>query len=357
MSVTSITSSILIDFEIETDPSIPHPTLEAFMRQLNNDELVQQWPELFLTPLKRMGVRTLDDMQSAYRFQCKTCKIRVKISKNMSVTQKIYPAQRHTQSQSREFIVLLIVVVVVVIVVTVVNKSSRAKVEGVQKAQKISLALRTSDDLAKMGNRLNLETLLTQAVKIVDLVHLPDSSQTTSRSMESCASPVPIIDDATNPGVSCETSLVNSEPQCLTPSTSSLLVSATASLLDAQASPPNASDALGTSPATTRAPTPVCASEHDTSPLVPTSALRRNPYGSDVAAAEVREDDQDEDEEMLDEFADVCEDEDLEHDPVDCGLAPDPDLAATAKQKINIPIDSWIVPSTTVLRVAPAPAR
>ncbi|KIK36229.1 hypothetical protein CY34DRAFT_94737 [Suillus luteus UH-Slu-Lm8-n1] len=62
MSVTPITSSILIDFEIETDPSITYPTLEAFMGQLNNDEPARQWPELFLTPLKRMGVRTLDDI-------------------------------------------------------------------------------------------------------------------------------------------------------------------------------------------------------------------------------------------------------------------------------------------------------
>jgi hypothetical protein len=62
MSVTTITSSILIDVEIETDPSIPYPTLEAFMEQLSNDEPARQWPELFLTPLKLMGVKTLDDM-------------------------------------------------------------------------------------------------------------------------------------------------------------------------------------------------------------------------------------------------------------------------------------------------------
>ncbi|KAG0702959.1 hypothetical protein DFH29DRAFT_874812 [Suillus ampliporus] len=188
-----------------------------------------------------------------------------------------------------------------------------------------------------MGNQLNLETLLTQAVKIHHKPLLDPRNHA-------------LLQRQSLMTTSCETSLVNSEPQCLTPSTSLLLVSATASLLDAQASPPNASDALGTSPATTCALTPVCASEHDTSPLVPTSALHRNPYGSDVAAAEVREDDQDEDKEMLDEFADVCEDEDLEHDPVNCGLAPDPDLAATVKQKVRSTMPTWLASEYQNLR-------
>jgi hypothetical protein len=56
------TSSILTDIEIEIDPLISYPTLEAFMVKLDNDEPARQWPALFLTPLKRMGVRTLDDV-------------------------------------------------------------------------------------------------------------------------------------------------------------------------------------------------------------------------------------------------------------------------------------------------------
>ncbi|KIK36185.1 hypothetical protein CY34DRAFT_94853 [Suillus luteus UH-Slu-Lm8-n1] len=63
MSVTTITSSVLlIDVEIETNPSVSYPTLEDFMGQLNSDEPGRRWPELFLTPLKLMGVRMLDDM-------------------------------------------------------------------------------------------------------------------------------------------------------------------------------------------------------------------------------------------------------------------------------------------------------
>jgi hypothetical protein len=85
-------------------------------------------------------------------------------------------------------------------------------------------------------------------------------------------------------------------------------------------------------------------------PLVPPSALRRNPYGSDVAAAEVCDDDQDEDEEMLDEFADVCEDEDLEDNSVERGLAPDPDLAATAKQKVRSTMPTWLASEYQNLR-------
>ncbi|KAG0705639.1 hypothetical protein DFH29DRAFT_996725 [Suillus ampliporus] len=188
-----------------------------------------------------------------------------------------------------------------------------------------------------MGNRLNLETLLTQAVKIHRKPLLDPQNhmllQHQSLMMVSLLTHALLhiicyfghvlaheysvfsflIADsllpATNPGVSsrCWFLLLQS-------------------LLDTQASPPNASDALGTSPATTRAPMPVCASEHNMSPLVPT----------------IHEDDQDEDEEMLDEFADVCEDKDLEHDPVDCGLAPDPDLAATAKQKVHSTMPMWL---------------
>ncbi|KIK35838.1 hypothetical protein CY34DRAFT_95408 [Suillus luteus UH-Slu-Lm8-n1] len=58
----SAASSILIDVEIETDPSVSYPTLEAFMMKLEHEEPVRRWSEIFLHPLRMMGVRTLDDM-------------------------------------------------------------------------------------------------------------------------------------------------------------------------------------------------------------------------------------------------------------------------------------------------------
>jgi hypothetical protein len=58
----SAASSILIDVEIETDLSVSYPTLEAFLTKLENEEPVRRWSEIFLHPLKKMGVRTLDDM-------------------------------------------------------------------------------------------------------------------------------------------------------------------------------------------------------------------------------------------------------------------------------------------------------
>jgi len=61
LTIINITSSILIDVEIETDPSISYPTLEAFMTKLGNDEPTRRWSDIFLAPLRWMGVRTIDD--------------------------------------------------------------------------------------------------------------------------------------------------------------------------------------------------------------------------------------------------------------------------------------------------------
>ncbi|KAG2056606.1 hypothetical protein BDR06DRAFT_969977 [Suillus hirtellus] len=60
--MVTIAPSILTDVEIETDPSIPYPTLEVFMVKLDNEEPGQRWSEIFLPPLRWMGVRTIDDM-------------------------------------------------------------------------------------------------------------------------------------------------------------------------------------------------------------------------------------------------------------------------------------------------------
>jgi hypothetical protein len=62
LATVALISSILVDVEIESDPSVSYPTLEAFMAKLENDEPGRQWQELFLTPLRLMGVRTLDDI-------------------------------------------------------------------------------------------------------------------------------------------------------------------------------------------------------------------------------------------------------------------------------------------------------
>jgi len=61
LSLSAI-SSILINVEIESDPSVSYPTLEAFMMKLEKEEPVRGWSEIFLHLLRKMGVRTLDDM-------------------------------------------------------------------------------------------------------------------------------------------------------------------------------------------------------------------------------------------------------------------------------------------------------
>jgi len=62
VSHAAIIVSILMDVEIETDPSVSYPTLEAFMTKLENEEPTRRWSETFLARLRWMGVRTLDDM-------------------------------------------------------------------------------------------------------------------------------------------------------------------------------------------------------------------------------------------------------------------------------------------------------
>lgn len=61
-TTVTIASSILTDVEIETDPSISYPTLEVFMAKLDDEEPGRRWSEIFLRPLRWMGVRTIDDM-------------------------------------------------------------------------------------------------------------------------------------------------------------------------------------------------------------------------------------------------------------------------------------------------------
>lgn len=55
-------SSILTDVQLETDLSISYPTLEVFMAKLDEEEPARRWSETFLSPLRWMGVRTIDDM-------------------------------------------------------------------------------------------------------------------------------------------------------------------------------------------------------------------------------------------------------------------------------------------------------
>ena len=62
VSYAAIIISILTDVEIETDPSVSYPTLETFLAKLENEEPARRWSEIFLAPLRWMGVRTLDDM-------------------------------------------------------------------------------------------------------------------------------------------------------------------------------------------------------------------------------------------------------------------------------------------------------
>ena len=62
VSHAAIIISVLTNVEIETDPSVSYPTLEVFMAKLNNEEPTRRWSEIFLAPLRWMGVRTLDDM-------------------------------------------------------------------------------------------------------------------------------------------------------------------------------------------------------------------------------------------------------------------------------------------------------
>ncbi|KAG1843506.1 hypothetical protein C8R48DRAFT_667610 [Suillus tomentosus] len=57
-----VASSILTNVEIEIDPSISYPTLEVFLAKLDNEEPARRWSEIFLPPLRWMGVRTIDDM-------------------------------------------------------------------------------------------------------------------------------------------------------------------------------------------------------------------------------------------------------------------------------------------------------
>lgn len=52
----------------------------------------------------------------------------------------------------------------------------------------------------------------------------------------------------------------------------------------------------------------------------------------------------------MDEFADVCEHKDLEDNSVERGLAPDPDLAATAKQKVCSTLPTWLASQYQNLR-------
>ncbi|KIK40324.1 hypothetical protein CY34DRAFT_107812 [Suillus luteus UH-Slu-Lm8-n1] len=61
-TTVTVASSILTDVEIETDPSISYPTLEVFMAKLDDEEPGRRWSEIFLRPLRWMGVRTIDDM-------------------------------------------------------------------------------------------------------------------------------------------------------------------------------------------------------------------------------------------------------------------------------------------------------
>jgi hypothetical protein len=61
-TTVTVASSILTDVEIETDPSISYPTLEVFMAKLDDEEPGRRWSEIFLPPLRWMGVKTIDDM-------------------------------------------------------------------------------------------------------------------------------------------------------------------------------------------------------------------------------------------------------------------------------------------------------
>ena len=53
---------ILINVDFITYPFVQYPTLEAFLDRLDIDEPLRHWREVFLLPLQRLGVRTLDDM-------------------------------------------------------------------------------------------------------------------------------------------------------------------------------------------------------------------------------------------------------------------------------------------------------
>lgn len=62
LMATAEESTILVNVELETYPSIQYPTLAEFLDRLDNEEPLRHWRERFFWPLRRLGVRTLDDM-------------------------------------------------------------------------------------------------------------------------------------------------------------------------------------------------------------------------------------------------------------------------------------------------------
>ena len=53
---------ILVNVDFITYPFVPYLTLEAFLDGLDINEPLWHWREVFLLPLQRLGVKTLDDM-------------------------------------------------------------------------------------------------------------------------------------------------------------------------------------------------------------------------------------------------------------------------------------------------------
>jgi hypothetical protein len=56
-------TSILTNFELETNPNVSYPSINDFLATLDKAEPRRGWIEMFLRPLTSLGVRTLDDIE------------------------------------------------------------------------------------------------------------------------------------------------------------------------------------------------------------------------------------------------------------------------------------------------------
>lgn len=58
-----MSSTILTNLELETDPHISYPSINDFLAELEKAEPRRGWIEKFLHPLISLGVRTVDDIE------------------------------------------------------------------------------------------------------------------------------------------------------------------------------------------------------------------------------------------------------------------------------------------------------